>query len=165
MLKFTQISNITDNYHLGHKASLETFAPLLKTPSQNHHATLLGFFTNAISDTYKELKIPPPPHDKKLLAQYTNFNLEPWLYPADREKRMRAENLMRDYGAVWAKYEKRWKLRDAERRAGVRMKRENTLVDAWPFRVRPGMTRKEFEILLASEGTVGHEKYVEWQRT
>lgn len=45
----------------------------------------------------------------------------------------------------------------------LKLRDEHTIVPPWPYRASEQTTREEFMVLL-SEGTCGHERYVELSR-
>lgn len=48
MTDFGQVANISDDSYLGIERTISTLTPLLQTPKENPHATLVTLFMNAI---------------------------------------------------------------------------------------------------------------------
>ena len=78
-----------------------------------------------------------------------------------------ARQLLRDYDKLFGHYENMVGMSVAARTAGLRMRVPNTVIEAWPMRLKkkPGEegAEEEFKVLMES-GCTGAERYVEWIR-
>ena len=166
-----EVSNIVDEGYLGLFGTLTLFPPLLKKPDVNPHAALITLFFNACEATdrmtgsdadqgvvakrfHQVMKYMPPNPDDRRDA-----------YSASQVRRIAAMALVRDYDKIFKHYAERVQMALYAATAGVRMREPNTIIEAWPMRVKkapsePG-AKEEFEMLLASSCT-GGERYVEW---
>ncbi|PQE06221.1 MYND finger family protein [Rutstroemia sp. NJR-2017a BBW] len=163
----TKVSNIGDRGYLGPENLLKTFSPLLKRKSQNPHATILGLFLNAAREcltTEDELLFMPGeaqqllkymPTSRDSLTNRTHGN-------ADTVKFANALGFFRDYDMLFERFMEECSLEQVSEAAGLRIKKDNTLVGKWPLRLVPGSSQKDFDDILASNHT-GSERYVEWE--
>ncbi|TVY19932.1 hypothetical protein LARI1_G002648 [Lachnellula arida] len=165
-----EVSNIADMGYLGPHKTLFTFGPLLKTKSQNTHATLLTLFLNATH----EMRMNLPEEEQlaliqsqiKLVAQYIKptpetLRVRPGI-SAGMIKIQEAVGHFYDYDSLFELFMNRCGFKVAASFSSLEMKGENTVQEKWPMRLRKGATQEEFELLLAS-GHTGSERYVEWR--
>ncbi|KAL8804899.1 MAG: hypothetical protein Q9182_002301 [Xanthomendoza sp. 2 TL-2023] len=173
-----EVSNIADEAYLGLRKTLATFAPLLKNKSNNPHAALLTLFLNAceIADrnmgNETNMKVV-----RARIDQVTKYlPLKHWHRQADGQldmiKMMVAKELVRDYDGIFAWYMDAVGFETYAKEAGigekgVKMKRHNSITEAWPMRLKKKAGEKgadeEFQRLMAAN-SVGAERYVEWVR-
>ncbi|PQE03580.1 MYND finger family protein [Rutstroemia sp. NJR-2017a BVV2] len=162
-----EVSNIGDRGYLGPEKLLKTFSPLLKRKSQNPHATILGLFLNAAREcltTRDELMFMPVesqqvmkymPISRDSLTNRTPGN-------ADTVKFVNALAFFRDYDMLFDRFMKECSLEQLSEATGLRIKKNNTLIEKWPLRLIPGSSQEDFDDILASNHT-GSERYVEWE--
>ena len=76
-----------------------------------------------------------------------------------------AINLFRDYDKIFDQYAKDTDFGKVAREAGMEMRRSNTVIAAWPSRLKKRYeeagVQEEFNLLMES-GSNGNERYVEW---
>ena len=138
---------------------------MLKRKAQNAHATLLALFLNAVHEAFtptdyltsiksegdrlrRYLPIEPATLRNENSADFLKFN--------------DARIMFRDVDKAFQSYVKEYHFEEAAKAAGLKMKSKNTIVEAWPMRLKSNATQDEFELLLAS-GHTGTERYVEWR--
>ncbi|KAL8703599.1 MAG: hypothetical protein Q9201_003224 [Fulgogasparrea decipioides] len=168
-----EVSNIVDEAYVGLHRTLAIFAPLIKKPSVNPHATLITLFLNACEIADREMGN----HDNKSLQKkqmdavmkYTHSNPLDLLNPnsAAMFKFIAGKELVRDYDGIFKWYMDVVNFPLAAENAGLRMRERNTVVEAWPIRLKkkPGEqgAEEEFDRLMTSSCS-GAERYVEWFR-
>ncbi|KKK20834.1 hypothetical protein ARAM_004716 [Aspergillus rambellii] len=166
-----EVSNISDAGWLGIHRTLYLMVPLLETPLDNPHATLITLFMNAVEETLtgqdkihiltadriaKErlLKYLPP---KPGLA----FKYSPWIL-----KLTAGQDLVTTYDHIFDRYSK-WFMFSEAPLFEAAMKENHTVIDKWPYRLkrRPGQpgAQEEFDRQLGS-GVSSKERYMEWRR-
>lgn len=166
-----EVSNIVDEGYLGIFGTLTMFPPLLKKPNVNPHAALITLFFNACEATDRMMGSDADDRviEKRFqqVMKYMPFNPDDRGHPysANQVRRMAATALVRDYDKLFEHYADGVQMSLCAATAGVRMREPNTIIEAWPMRVKkapsePG-AKEEFEMLLASSCT-GGERYVEW---
>lgn len=166
-----EVSNIADEAYLGIRKTLATFAPLLKKRDVNPKATLLTPFLNACEMADRMMGND---RNSRIVEQqlkdvlaYTKASPLSILNPASAEmlKFAAAKDLVRDFDQIFGYYMDRFGFGACAQSAGVRIKAKNTIIEAWPMRLRkkPGEegAEEDFERLLAST-CIGAERYVEW---
>jgi hypothetical protein len=81
---------------------------------------------------------------------------------ADTVKFVNALAFFRDYDMLFERFMKECSLEQLSEATGLRIKKNNTLVEKWPLRLVPGSSQEDFDDILASNHT-GSERYVEWE--
>ncbi|KAL8772813.1 MAG: hypothetical protein Q9209_002158 [Squamulea sp. 1 TL-2023] len=168
-----EVSNIADEAYLGLSKTLVTFVPLLKERSVNPQTVLLTLFLNACEIADRVMG-----NDSNMILVSAQINqVARYLHP-DRSKKlandstqsikmMAGKDLVRDYDRIFAFYMKSVGFEIYARHTGVEMRKQNTVVEAWPMRLKkkPGQkgAKEEFQELMASSCS-GAERYVEWLR-
>lgn len=128
-----EVSNIADEAYLGLPGTLSTFAPLLKHPSMNPHATLITLFLNAveIADRVMGNDLNPNILSERTVRVMQYLKLKPWELPMSQQGRessatmvrvMAAKDLVRDYDRIWEFYVERVGFEGCAERAGVKMR-------------------------------------------
>ncbi|KAE9989480.1 hypothetical protein EG327_002636 [Venturia inaequalis] len=163
-----EVYNLADTRYLGPATTLTTFTPLLKPRKSNPHATLLTLFTHAVyevatpTDTLNSITTVYP----RVSAYLTITNHADYGYgdaPQPSSVRfMQAMAACKDYDHLWDRWARKVDLVAVAKAAGVRMRRRNLVVEAWPFRVPRDATFIEFWEMFGAGG--GAERYVEWSR-
>jgi hypothetical protein len=102
--------------------------------------------------------------EKPLLDPYLTLTREMMTDPNSAEflRFNDARDLVRDYDELFQRFMDEVHLENISKAAGLKIKKENTIVEKWPMRLKPNSSKKDFDILLAS-GHVGCERYVEWE--
>ncbi|KAL2815217.1 hypothetical protein BDW59DRAFT_166890 [Aspergillus cavernicola] len=168
-----EVSNIADNNWLGIKETLGITLPLLRTPAQNPHATLITLFMSATSCTMPQERvqseISPDSPTFKLLLKYIPFKRteSTKLYDPLFMKLFKSTSIVMDHEPWFEQYMTANKFRDHGKLLGGVMKDENSLTDKWPaslkLKPRERGAQKEFDRCIGS-GMYGQERYVEWKR-
>ncbi|KAJ5798007.1 uncharacterized protein N7503_007303 [Penicillium pulvis] len=166
------VSNISDAGWLGIPHTLDYMVPLLQTPLQNPHATLITLFMNAVdealTDQDKIRDMTPNSTSTKRLLKY----LPPKGRPTSRyDPGLIRFNLARDYvityDHIFDRYLKAYMFTEAADVFGAKMKEKHTIIEKWPYRLklRPGQpgAQDEFDRRLCT-GLSGKERYLEWKR-
>ena len=102
-------------------------------------------------------------------ARLTSIDMIKAANPASPEsfKFYAAHQLLRDFDKLFGDYEAVMDFSTAARNAGLMMRVPNTVIEAWPMRLkkRPGEegAEEEFKVVMESSCT-GSERYVEWIR-
>ncbi|KAI1270313.1 hypothetical protein F5Y18DRAFT_367881 [Xylariaceae sp. FL1019] len=171
-----ELSNITDRAYLGTREALSTLSPLLQTPEENSHATILTLFLNAVMEIAKadERSAPSGNIDtgwmKPLLPYLPQISPLTLAISPDGAESYRlwdARSIFLDAEEHFQRYMAKEKFDEIPRKLHVAMKNDHTIVDKWPTRLRSrwGLkgAQEEFDRLLASR-FFGVERYVEWRR-
>ncbi|KAL4811860.1 hypothetical protein BDW67DRAFT_179221 [Aspergillus spinulosporus] len=162
-------SNISDSGWLGIHRTLTCMIPLLQSPRENPHATLITLFMNAVEETMTDeervREVSPDSVSSRRLLRYlppkrpTISRYDPELLRFDM-----ARDLVMYYNAIFDRYE----FQHAATLFNAAMKDTNSIIEKWPYRLklRPGQrgAQEEFDRCLAS-GLSTMERYVEWRRT
>lgn len=166
------VSDLADQPHPGLSQTLQTFTPLLKPSKTNPHATLITLFADAVPAAERSLGLDYITKTSKLVFRRTNQFVDfpvPAYQPEHPQylRVMKMKDSFRDFDRLFAHYMTVVGFGEAAKEAGVRMKRENSVVKAWPFRLVKKWGEKgakeAFEFLEASKA-VGSERFVEWVR-
>ncbi|KAI0974668.1 hypothetical protein F4678DRAFT_485689 [Xylaria arbuscula] len=179
-----EVSNICDSAYLGIETTLKAFGPLLRRPSANPHATLITAYLNAVFEVKHVLRILDPlaadiiaRSDASTILKYIGSDLL-IVSTGPRAGMLQhlqncvfkmgcAANLVGDMDEYFNLYMSQNDFAQAASSAGVKMKKNHTIIPPWPLRVDGGLhpTQKDkddFKLLLGS-AHVGHERYVEWK--
>ncbi|KAI1287182.1 hypothetical protein F5Y03DRAFT_405643 [Xylaria venustula] len=178
-----EVSNICDTHYLGIETSLETFGPLLRSPSLNSHATLVTLFLNAVAEAKMMIRLMKPMlariagmHEMRFASDYITHGLrKPSGNPTEIRnfieiqtiKTACALDMVSDMDAYFNGYMETYDFAQAALSARVAMKTKHTIIPPWPLRVdggvRPTQKDREDFMLLLGSAHVGHERYVEWK--
>lgn len=174
-LKFdrVEVANIAEMPYLGLEKTLQTCGSLLKTPAANPHATLVVLFMNATHQAEEHLGQDYIVESfKSVFGTVLKFlpaeSSVPKKADAAATRRIQAKGIFRDLDHLFGHYMRMEDFEKVSREAGLRMKTANTVIDAWPLRLRkrhgePG-AQEAFDRLLES-GSSGNERYVECVRS
>ncbi|KAF3070952.1 hypothetical protein GL218_00779 [Daldinia childiae] len=160
-----EASNISDKCWLGTRETLRHLSPLLKTPAENPHATLITVYLNAVMETVRgsdqEGKGLDIARIRKYLTNIQEISLMRNLQGAEMYRIWDARSFTLDadkalppvrHGYMAANH-----FGDIEKDLHVVMKEQNTIGDAWPtaLKLRPGQpgAQEEFNDALASSCT------------
>ncbi|KAJ5540228.1 hypothetical protein N7513_008560 [Penicillium frequentans] len=167
-----EVSGIADAGALGIHRTLNLMVPLLQSPLQNPHATLITLFLNTVNDTLtaqdKLQSVSMTGREMKSLFEY----LPPNGCPIDGfetgvVKFTFAREIVGKYDHVFDRFMKKTGFKEAGEKFGVKMKEKHTVIEEWPFRLklRPGQpgAQEEFDRSMR-EGISGKERYVEWKK-
>lgn len=168
-----EVANIVEMPYLGLQKTLQPCGTLLKTAAENPHATLIGLFMNAVH--YAEKDLGQEYIVKSLTSAFGKVMKFVPVQPSDRQKNgaaavrnVEAKDIFRDFDHLFGHYMRMEDFDKASREAGLRMKTANTVIDAWPLRLRKGYgepgAQEAFDRLMES-GSSGNERYVEWMRS
>ena len=169
-----EVANIVDRPYLGLDQTLQTCGSLLKPSAENPRATLIALFMNAIHIAENDLGSDY--RAKSLASALAKIRI----FAAARVSRMskttgaaaaftvQARDVFRDFDHLFAHYMRMEEFDTASRGAAMKMKAANTVIAAWPLRLRkevgePG-AQEAFDRLMES-GFSGNERYVEWMRS
>ena len=162
------MSNIIDYCHLGPQRTLDTFSKLLRPPEVNPHATLITLSLNAVQEA--NMGEPAMENIRDRLLQVARYVPRPnrsqlggYKYSKPNINGMSALTLFMDFDGLFEKYKKATNLLDLGKKSGLKLKPTNTIVEAWPYRLRPNASQEDFDVLFAS-GQTGCERYMEWAR-
>jgi hypothetical protein len=172
-----QVSNICDLAFLKPAKCIDSFYTLLKSKSENPHATLLLLFITEIaeiSDTHFDAKrvlmqdLQGCQRVEKYVATSPEFIAYAVRHKFDNIKQIehpdfdkRASNFRRlvDHDGMWKLFEDAY-VANAVHSYGLKIKNKHTIVKPWAFKAWPYATQEEFDHLRAGS-TVGSERYLE----
>ncbi|KAF2470499.1 uncharacterized protein BDR25DRAFT_325695 [Lindgomyces ingoldianus] len=168
-----ELANICDRGYIGPENTLLTFSPLLKPKNQNPKATMLMLFLNAVQEGERlsggpsSVDFPSILGKLKKYIRIDEFKLLPIFGPGSGNPELVRITSCFSMFADFDKYFRRF-LRDVRmdqlaKKFGMRIKNQHSIIEPWPFRVTNNTTKHEFEILCAAN-TIGHERYVEWEK-
>ncbi|GFF81194.1 hypothetical protein IFM60648_05945 [Aspergillus lentulus] len=167
-----EVSNISDSGWLGIHTTLSLMVPLLQTPQENPHATLITLFMNAVEETLTDqdrmLDLTTHSPTTKRLLKYLPLKRRPTsAYDPELVKFNLGRELVRTYDDIFNRYSEKFKFREFADLLGAAMKETHTIIDKWPYRLklRPGQpgAQEEFDRCIGG-GMSGKERYVEWKR-
>ncbi|KAJ5674950.1 uncharacterized protein N7477_004884 [Penicillium maclennaniae] len=145
--------------------------PLLQTPVENPHATIITLFMNAVEGTMTNKDriwgLTTNSRETRRLLEYlppkrATSRFDPTIIKF-RVGRERVET----YDHIVDRFLKDHEFREAGEASGEMMKEPHTIIEEWPSRLklRPDQSgaQDEFDRRLR-EGVSGKERYVEWKR-
>ena len=157
-----------DYCHLGPERTLATFSRLLRPLDVNPRATLITLFLNAVQEA--DMNEPAKENIANRTLQAARYISRPglrrlgdYMYTKENVNGMSALAHFMDFDGLFEKYMRDVKLLDIGKKHGLNPKLTNTIIDAWPYRLRRHASQKEFDVLFASDQT-GCERYMEWVR-
>ncbi|KAK4113195.1 hypothetical protein N656DRAFT_824922 [Canariomyces notabilis] len=167
-----EVSNITDDSHLGLRNTLTSLMPLLQPPQRNPHATLISLFLNAVIQMVKGLGLEGPATEQatgKVLTYLPVTDFASFLNPSGAEmtRMWDARNLFLDLDTFFNLYRAHRNFGAIAAESGAVEKGNNTIVEKWPLRLKRQLgqegAQEEFRVMLASSYT-SMERYMEWTR-
>ncbi|PYI28678.1 hypothetical protein BP00DRAFT_480748 [Aspergillus indologenus CBS 114.80] len=167
-----ELSNLADNNYMGAYHTLSTMVPVLRTPQQNPHATLITLFASAISDvaTLEEgiSLMFADSETKQLLDRYSPGTGPRSPFDAASLKEASALQLFAPVDRLFDRYLKTFAVMDVASRVGAMIKEPHSIVAKWPYRMRLRPDQEgalqELELCLR-EIRSSRERYVEWKRS
>ncbi|KAG0156690.1 hypothetical protein PDIDSM_3871 [Penicillium digitatum] len=162
-----EASNITDAGYLGTRETLRVLSPLLQSPRDNTHATIISAYLNAIMEMVHRGNDRDQTPNMDLLMEFLPLDIFSLLQPesANSLKFWDARTIVLDRHKF---FERVFRFDRISVDLQVAMKDRNTVVEAWPTKpiLKPGQqgSQDEFDILLGSNYTCV-ERLVEWRRT
>jgi hypothetical protein len=177
-LIFFQVSNICDEPYLGYKATISTFAPFLRSKTQNRKATMLLLFQNLVWSLEMECGPEYAKADMSKRSRWVAshlcedeaedlFTQNPARNPFKDPELGRHYCLpaaLDDYDSLFKKFVETSQINELAKAYGVGMKKSHSLVEKWPYRITYATSKKDVEILLLMD-VCGKERYVEFERT
>ncbi|KAI8935049.1 hypothetical protein NX059_008713 [Plenodomus lindquistii] len=171
-----EVSNICDRGFVGPHTCLRVFSQLLKSTSQNPKATLLMLFINAAMET-DNIANPQGDIHSMISAMKRLETYIPFDKPRTDSSRGKTNTsahpdlILRtaccDMFKPWDKYFDMFmdetNIVQIAAVYGMAIKEKHTIVKPWPYKVRNGTTKREFDVLRAS-GNTGFERYMEFQK-
>ncbi|KAJ6011517.1 hypothetical protein N7451_002929 [Penicillium sp. IBT 35674x] len=167
-----EVSGIADAGALGIHRTLNLMAPLLQSPLQNPHATLITLFLNTVNDNLtaqdKLQIVSMESREMKSLFEFLPPNGSPIDgFETGVVKFSFAREIVGRYDHVFGRFMKKTGFKAAGEVVGLKMKEKHTVIEKWPFRLklRPGQpgAQEEFDRRMR-EGISGKERYVEWKK-
>ena len=168
-----EVANIVDVPYLGLDITLQTLGPLLRTATENPHATLIALFMNATHHAEKDLGDGYIESSLRLAMKKVAKFLPVKEIPIKRNsaamvRMMLAKDIFRDLDHVFTHYMKLKDFGKASREVGMTMRIRNTVIDPWPLRFmkeygEPG-AQEDFDRLMSLSFS-GNERYSEWVRS
>ncbi|KAF2644956.1 hypothetical protein P280DRAFT_504434 [Massarina eburnea CBS 473.64] len=167
-----EVSNITDRAYVGTATTLKLLFPLLQTPQQNPHATIITLYLNATFETVRMGSVEE--QDSNIEAIFDYLRLGPEMLPfllsspqsAVMYKVWDSRSMVLDRDKFFGRFMALDRFDMISTALGVDMKKTNTIIEPWPMALKLKLPQKgaqeEFEFLLASNHT-GWERYVEWK--
>ncbi|UKZ75167.1 hypothetical protein TrVFT333_002843 [Trichoderma virens FT-333] len=175
-----QVSNMADNLHAGMHTTAYRMGPLLQAPHVNPHATLITLFREAIRETMtmqdRIMDMYTYRPETKLIRKYFAYigayaaGYNPDAAPLSDPKAIKwtyAQANVANYDPIFDRFMNNFRFSQVEQLFGVTMKRKNTVIEKWPFKMKlqygqPGAL--EELIQLTDEVVLAKERYVEWRR-
>ncbi|KAI0378799.1 hypothetical protein F5Y04DRAFT_272324 [Hypomontagnella monticulosa] len=162
-----EVSNISDAGYLGMAKTTAYIGRLLKEPRDNPHATLVALFLNAVDEMFDDdEKRKAIEHEVKEVFKYMAPTPPTGPYDASIMVNDIATQQVRDVDKYFERYMKIQNFASIAEFSGMEMKRQHTIIDPWPLRLKKKPHQKgakeAFNILLSS-GHSGCERYVEWR--
>ncbi|KAF2714991.1 hypothetical protein K504DRAFT_395900 [Pleomassaria siparia CBS 279.74] len=165
-----EVSNITDAgpAYVGTETTLGLLFPLLQTPKQNTHATIITSYLNAVMGVFKMSSQQDQIPNMDLLLEYLGKSAETLISSpqgAALYKIWDSRSLVLDRKRYFEGFMALQEFDTISTALGVTMKKTNTVIEPWPtaLKLRPAQkgAQEEFDLLLASNFS-GLERYVEW---
>jgi hypothetical protein len=168
-----KISNICDLEYVGPQKCLNIFPPLLKPKQQSPGATLLMLFMNAASGIDRQLNptgnVAELDHGRARMQVHRPIPAATivlmtvsaqGMYHPDLIMLLQTVDMFKDWDKYFDLFVESMKIVQSVETSGLKIKKEHTIVQPWPHRIRPTSTTREFDILCAS-GSNGNERYME----
>ncbi|KAJ5742608.1 uncharacterized protein N7511_011340 [Penicillium nucicola] len=165
-----EVSNITDAGYLGTRETLRLLSPLLQSPQENPHATIISAYLNAVMEMVKQGDDRDQTPNLNLLMEFLpGIDIFSLLRPESAQslKLWDARTIVIDRHKFFERYIRMFRFDRISADLQVAMKDLHTVVETWP--TKPILERgqqgsqDEFNILLGSNYTCV-ERFVEWRR-
>ncbi|GKZ74780.1 hypothetical protein AnigIFM50267_001270 [Aspergillus niger] len=122
-----QVSNVSDQGYLGIHRTLNATVPLLQTPVNNPHATLITFFLNAVDETLtaqdrakETFELPT----KKHISGYLPSKEQSIITQCNKIGQLiTVQAMIKDYSHIFER------MREAAKSTGTVMKQSHTIVE------------------------------------
>ncbi|KNG52716.1 mynd finger family protein [Stemphylium lycopersici] len=187
-----EVSNICDRGYVGVDRTLQTFSPMLKSRTENPHATLLMLFLNAVREEESFLssdsktKTAPAP-DARRVQNIKKFlpHIDPGVvdlvmgqttpsspgrtFILDVTMISSAMRMFDNFDDCFNGFLecpdpiKVASMDTLTQAHGMKVKTQHTIIKPWPYRVTNNTTKEEFSSML-SESTTGDERYMEFEK-
>lgn len=163
-----QVSNVVDVHWGGTNRVLDSFSPLLRSPTQNPHATLVALYLNAVQETSTMAdKVTSMAEEMELVQKYLPINLQALQLNRNTNPDIlmfiTAREMFRDFDGIFKRYMVEHDFETITKAAGLTLKDKHTIIPKWPMHLGRKATQEEFDQLLRSAHD-GSERYVEWKR-
>ena len=163
-----EVSNTVDKGYVGTAGVLASLGPLLRLPSENQHACLIGLYLNATHDVSTAAdELAPLMANSSRMRRYISINQAAVAsadkYNADLLNFSDAKSMFKDFDGLFKRYVHKERFEDICKVTGLLLKAKNTVIEPWPLRLPAEATQKEFDDLHQSAHD-GGEHYVEWKR-
>ncbi|KAF2797239.1 hypothetical protein K505DRAFT_358599 [Melanomma pulvis-pyrius CBS 109.77] len=170
-----EVSNICDRGYVGPATVLQSFGPLLKPKSQNPKATLLMLFINAVREVERCKKRASNEEQLRQAMEYMDMGklvANEVLEGGAANMNMLKPEIVRiastigmfgDFDGFFTKFLSEVSMPTLARASGVRIKKSQTIINPWPFRVTDTTTKEEFQ-QMCNDSTTGHERYMEFEK-
>ncbi|KAF9773218.1 hypothetical protein IL306_009010 [Fusarium sp. DS 682] len=167
-----EVSNISDDGYLGIRRTVALMAPLLRSPTENPHATLITLFMDGIEENKTIADQVGDVHAfsanvHRLIGYLPLVQRQLGLYDGELIKYMCAADLVRNHDHILDKISEKSEFDRFPHYLQAGLKEKHTIIEKWPFKLklRPEQegAQQEFECLLGG-GTCGTECYLEWKR-
>ncbi|KAI2467246.1 hypothetical protein F4781DRAFT_444529 [Annulohypoxylon bovei var. microspora] len=162
-----EIANISDAGYLGMAKTVCYIGPLLKRPSDNPCAALVALFLNAVDEIFDDAeKRKVIEHEIMEVWKYMRPQPPTGPYDASIIVNDVATQQVRDVEKYFDRYMKLQHFDEICEMSGMEFKRQPTIIEAWPLRMKKKPHQKgakeEFATLFSSSNS-GCERYMEWR--
>ncbi|KAL5119566.1 hypothetical protein ACEQ8H_002412 [Pleosporales sp. CAS-2024a] len=173
-----EIANICDRGYIGIERTLSTFTPLLRPKDQNPKATLLMLFLNATEEKEHELLLEYQKNDmprrmkrlqdligldEDILTRIMMGDRNTVQYDPEFLRRTNLHAMFADFDRLFDLYLKDVRMSELTKKNRVKMKKQHSIVEKWPYRVTKSTSVREFK-LMDTLSLSGCERYVEIER-
>lgn len=172
-----QVANICDRGYIGPESTLSIFAPLLQPKAQNPNATLLMLFLNATREEGNELGTQYKTADlhrrmeclHNLIGVDTDIKARTVIgdktvqYDPEFLRRSNLHDMFADVDKLFHIFLKDIRMNELAKANRIKMKKQHSLVEKWPYRVTHSTSRKSFDLMCTLD-LCGWERYVELER-
>ena len=171
-----EVSNMPDACYLGIKRVLELYSPLLKSPTENPHATLLTLFLKATSEIGESnSEFNSIDMKGKFILQVCQLYgaidikfLNKHKQNAEFLWRLDLAEILQDFPAILHRYAKKHKIKEIAETMRIRPKEKPSLVSKkFPYMIDQKLKECDLKSQLENtnkQGFSGGECYIEWAR-
>ncbi|RDH38175.1 hypothetical protein BDQ94DRAFT_166380 [Aspergillus welwitschiae] len=153
-------SNFSDQGYLGIHRTLNATVPLLQTPVDNPHATLITFFLNAVDETLtaqdkakETFELPT----KKHISGYLPSKEQSIITQCNKIGQLiTVQAMIKDFSHIFERYIVKHRMREAAKSMGTVMKQSHTIVEKWPFRMKLLPGQPTYMTVRSFCGSQGH---------
>jgi hypothetical protein len=166
-------SNLADDIHLGIHRTLELSTGLLKDAALNRHACVITSFLNmcpevATIDDHFAARYEHQEAVQSFLEVECEYFSRHWIYGTYHVRAAHGYDMVRDYDDMWRRYEQVHGVNEAGTAAGLRRKKQNTVISEWPLRwtERQGASEDERQSewwIKFADPHSGAVRYMEWK--